>query len=218
MKRLREFLHNILNSIDDHHERWEVGMTGIAIIVAVFLYCVTQEQVRIARDALKHQQMVDSSNDRSQQLRDTLAVKQFYIETRAYLVAEPTADIVVDRKNDSLGMTWKISNVGRTPAFKVQETVNWWPVPIPPDSLKNSLMPTIFRNIGSGSPFERYSGFKFFKRELPTADSIFRALKPVYIGITIRYRDIFGTEHHSYGHVRLIVGGGGMLQSVPTDD
>jgi len=58
---------------EEHHDFIEIVLTGIALSVAYVLYKETKEQVKIAKDALEHQRIADSSNGIYQWRRDSTA-------------------------------------------------------------------------------------------------------------------------------------------------
>jgi hypothetical protein len=159
------------------------------------------------RDSI-NQQATDSSFALSKQIADhsailseTIAARQgeyFKIESRAYIVV--TLDSLVKPGANSLYFYWTMSNVGKTPAYRVRATVYWWHSQPSIDQQREVSLPTIYMVLGAGIPDSRRATY-------PTSDStiilkVFRNEVQTYTTIKIGYEDVFGGKHVSYYHGR----------------
>jgi hypothetical protein len=105
--------------MQNHEVVVESILTSVAIAVAVLLFCVTRDQVRIARDALKSQ---DSLSTKSIALSKTIAKTQeraAIIDTRAYVIVD-SIEYYPFIPGKKIQINIGCINTGRTPANQMQ--------------------------------------------------------------------------------------------------
>jgi hypothetical protein len=191
-----------------NHDGLQVFLTIGAILLAFFLWLETRRQVNVSSNTLKFQRESDSThtvnqarkdsiNEKSQIFRDSLALENFRIENRAYLVITVRQkDIIHFSVNKPDTIRWSINNVGKTPSYKTKYIFYVTDYPIEEKIFEAFYTPVSVdgNTIGPGIPSSHES--LTFPYDETLSSSLKSGIKNLYFAILVSYNDIFHRPHH----------------------
>lgn len=197
-------------------EYWSQLLPFVSFAITIFLVIQGQHAVNTANETLRFQKSSAYQDSVSKALRDSLAVVQFKVESRPYLIAKFEDDRTF-LSNSELHVRWRLDNVGRTPALNVRFMKLFDIREISPDTLIATKVNTTGFDVGYGIPEYIEGQTPLFKAD-SFNDRVYNGNLPVFIGLKIEYTDFLRNVHHSYSQSKIYYHKSWQLMPSPLGD